>query len=50
MWLVNVCFIHITTNSVSDSVNSMGSDDLKRGPKLRFANSGIEASCSVNRR
>lgn len=30
--------------SVSDSVNSMGFDDLNSGPK--WANSGIEANCS----
>lgn len=38
--------MHLTTNSVSDSVNSMGSDDLNKGPRFRAASSGTEDNCS----
>lgn len=46
MWLLNVCLIHLTTNSVSDSVNSMGRDDLNKGPRFRAASSDTDANCS----
>lgn len=49
MWLRKVCLIHLTTYSVSDSVNSAGeSDDLNNGPSL--ANCGIADNCSEGRR
>jgi len=35
-----------TTYSVSDSVNSVGSDDLNSGPRIE--NSGTLDSCSAN--
>ena len=41
--------MHLTTYSVSDSVNSAGeSDDLNNGPSL--ANCGIADNCSEGRR
>lgn len=46
MWLLNVCLIHLTTNSVSDSVNSMGRDDLNKGPRFSAASSGTDDNCS----
>lgn len=48
MCLANVCLMQRTTYSVSASVSCTGSEDLKSGP--RPWNSGIAASCSVNKK